>query len=159
MTEREQKTLRIGEILVAKGVLSPEQSEQILKEQQESTRPYGYLAEKLFGVDPKVVEQAWVDQYVTYDTLTDLSVEPVDEEALSVLSRRQAWQFHILPLRYESGHLLAVTCRRHLSRAVNFAWSALRDPVCFLIADDAQIEQYLGEYYPWATLQSSKLCA
>ena len=103
------RKMRIGELLVSKGVLSPEQAEQIVREQTESSRPFGYLAEKLFGVDPKVVEQAWVDQYLSYDTVIDLTVEPVDPDALVSLSRRQAWQFRILPLRYEHGQLLAAT--------------------------------------------------
>lgn len=146
----QNRYLKIGELLVARGVLTVEQVQQILLEQELTARPFGDLAERLFGVDPQAVERAWVEQYLSYDTVTDLSCEPVQDTALRVLSRRQAWQFRILPLRYEHGHMLAATTRKNLRRSVNFAWSTLRDPVCFLIAQEQQLAEYLDEHYPWA---------
>lgn len=144
------KQLKIGELLIAQGVLRGRQVEEILAEQTRSGRPFGDLAERMFGVDPKAVEQAWLDQYLGYDTRVDLRSQPVDPEVLKALSRRQAWQFRILPLRYEHGHLLAATTSDHLRRAINFAWRTLDLPICFLIAETAQLEEGLMKHYPWA---------
>ena len=142
--------LKIGELLVTQGLLTVEQVQQILMEQELTARPFGDLAERLFGIDPRAVEAAWIEQYLSYDTITDLSQQTVEDPALRALTRRQAWQFRILPLRYEHGHLLAATTRRSLRRSVNFAWATLRDPVCFLIAQDEQVDRYLDEHYPWS---------
>ena len=146
--------LKIGELLVARGVMTHEQVHRVIAEQARTARPFGDLAERLFGIDPRAVEHAWVDQYLSYDTMTDLNGESLDSTAITAVSRRQAWQFRILPLRHEHGHLLAATTRKHLRRAVNFAWSALHDPVCFLIADDRQLEDYLTRHYPWQVATS-----
>ena len=143
--------MKIGELLVESGVMTAEQVDHVLREQHRTHRPFGDLAERLFGIDPKCVEQAWVEQYLTYDTVGDLDSERVDDAALRVITRRQAWQFHIVPLRYEHGHLLAATTRKHLRRAVSFAWSGLSDPVCFLVVEQDQLERFLQSHYPWST--------
>jgi hypothetical protein len=142
--------VKIGELLVARGVLTEEQVQGILLEQRRSARPFGDLAERMFGIAAIDVENAWSDQYLSYDTLIDLNEEPLETASLATVNRRQAWQFRILPLRRESGHLLAATTRQHLRRAVNFAWSTLPVPVCFLIAQDEQLDEHLSRHYPWA---------
>lgn len=140
--------IRIGELLVAQGVLAPEQVDVILEHQRRGHQPFGELAEQLFHVSPKAVEQAWVDQYLSLGTEIDLSEHAVDPEVLKVISRRQAWQFRTLPLRREPGELVAVTSREHLKRAVNFAWRTLDEPVYLLVAPLDQIQAALEEHYP-----------
>jgi hypothetical protein len=54
------------------------------------------LAEELFGICPSAVERAWAEQYASYATSMDpRSVEP-GEEALKLITKRQAWQFRVL---------------------------------------------------------------
>lgn len=55
--------LRLGDLLVQHGVLTREQVEDILVEQQAVGRPFGELAGCLFGVPPQAVERAWAEQY------------------------------------------------------------------------------------------------
>ena len=56
--------IRIGELLVEQGVLTQRQVEHILKIQKISNRPFGDLAERLYGIDAKAVEdcQTWLIQ-------------------------------------------------------------------------------------------------
>jgi hypothetical protein len=143
------RQLKIGELLVTQGVLTQEQVQEILAEQKATSRPFGDIAEKLFGVDPKAVEKAWLDQYLGYNAKVNLAKQCVVPEALGALSRRQAWQFRILPLYHEHGHLVAATTSEHLRRAVNFAWSTLNQPTCFLIADGEELLEQLTKHYPW----------
>ena len=46
-------TIRLGEILINRGLLSEEQVESILDEQSVSQRPFGLLAEAMCGLTPR----------------------------------------------------------------------------------------------------------
>ena len=140
---------RIGEILVAQNVLDASQVAHILEQQRRLGRPFGDLAERLYNVGPEQVEKAWVEQYVCYGTEINLDEQQIDDDALRVLSCRQAWQFRTLPLSREDGELKAATCRDRLQRAVNFAWRRFDEPVYFVIADRVQLEQHLMQHFPW----------
>ncbi len=144
--------VRLGEILVANGVLTRDQVQAIIDQQQRCARPFGDLAERMFGIGHEEVEKAWIEQYLTYDTEVDLETQQVDVEVLRVLNRRQAWQFHMLPLRRNEQELLLATCRESLPKAVNFAWHRLHDPVFFLVAQRPQLEEFLMEHYPWPAM-------
>ena len=147
----EQGQLKIGEVLVQQGVISADQVAEILEAQQTSGRPFGDLAERMFGVKPEDVEQAWITQYISYDTEIDLESQYIDTEVLKVINRRQAWQFRILPIRQheESGEIVAATSKEFLRRAVNFAWRQMRDPVYFMVTRRPQLEDFLMKHYPW----------
>ena len=58
------KGIQIGQLLIEQGVLTAKQVEHILKVQKMSHRPFGDLAERLFGISPQAVEDAWVQQYL-----------------------------------------------------------------------------------------------
>jgi hypothetical protein len=149
----EPKGMRIGELLVAQGALTRDQVQAILEQQSRCGRPFGDLAERMFGVTPEAVEQAWIDQYVELQTEVDLETQRIDLEVLRVVNRRQAWQFHMLPMYYDQHELMLATCRESLKRAVNFAWHRLNDPVFFLIAKRPQLEEFLMEHYPWPAME------
>jgi Type II secretion system (T2SS), protein E, N-terminal domain len=148
--------IQIGQLLVEQGVLSPKQVEQIIKVQQTSHRPFGDLAERLFGIDPRAVEDAWVEQYIRTAGIVDLDQIKIEAEALRVLNRRQAWQFHILPLNRDQQsanestgpNLNMATSSDSLVRAVNFAVRKLDDPIYFLIAERQQLREFLMKHYP-----------
>ena len=46
------------------GGVDAEQVRHVLQVQKLSHRPFGDLAERLYGVDPRAVEDAWVEQYL-----------------------------------------------------------------------------------------------
>ena len=140
--------IRIGELLVEQGVLSDVQVEHILKVQKESGRPFGDLAERLFGIDPKAVEDAWVQQYIRTAGVVDLNQIKIETECLRLLNRRQAWQFHLLPANRDYGELNMATSPQHLVRAVNFATRSLDEPVYFLLAEHKQLREFLMKHYP-----------
>ena len=147
------RRLRIGDLLVSRGFLSPEQVEVIVEHQQRTSKPFGELAERLFGVDPHDVEAAWVEQYLSDGTRVDLDTERGDPAVLGVLSRRQAWQFEMVPLRREDGQLIIATTVDRLPRAVNFAWRSLGEPVYLVVAEAEQLRACLGRCYPWRAME------
>src|SRR5688500_10179127 len=124
--------IQIAQLLIEQGVLTEAQVAHILKVQKISHRPFGDLAERLYGINPKAVEDAWVEQYLRIAGVVDLSEQEVETECLRLLNRRQAWQFHLLPLnRKENLHM--ATDADNLVRSVNFSARKLDEPVHFLI--------------------------
>ena len=142
------KGIPIGQVLVEQGVLTQGQVDHILRVQRASHRPFGDLAERLFGISPKAVEDAWVHQYSEFVGTTDLDAVDVDNECLRLLSRRQAWQFSTLPLTRDADGLNIATNRENLVRAVNFATRSIDEPICFLLAEREQLREFLLKHYP-----------
>lgn len=140
--------IQIGELLVEQGVLTATQVKHILQVQKLSHRPFGDLAERLYGIDPKAVEDAWVEQYLRVAGVVDLEDQQIDTDCLRLLNRRQAWQFHLLPLRREKQAVSMATSADNLVRSVNFATRKLDEPVYFLIAERAQLREFLMKHYP-----------
>jgi hypothetical protein len=140
--------IQIGQLLVEQGVLTEAQVGHILKVQKISQRPFGDLAERLYGIDPKAVEDAWVEQYVRMVGVVDLEDVEIETECLRLLNRRQAWQFHLLPLNRRDESLQMATSADNLVRSVNFVTRKMDEPVHFLIAERAQLREFLMKHYP-----------
>ena len=139
--------IQIGQLLIEQGVLTQTQVAHILKVQKMSHRPFGDLAERLYGISPKAVEDAWVEQYIRMAGTVDLNEIEIDAECLRMLNRRQAWQFHLLPLCRRS-ELEMATSADNLVRSVNFASRSIDEPVHFLIAERQQLREFLIKHYP-----------
>ncbi len=150
--------LRLGELLVQLGRLSEEQVEEILDAQREGGRPFGYLAEKLFGLSVREIEGAWARQYEMLTGTVDLAGERIDREVNSIVSRRQAWQFGIIPLRRHGSELLMGTTVEYLPRAVRFVTWHIDEPVSFIITTSQSLEAMLKLHYhlPGMTLESCR---
>ena len=142
--------IQIGQLLVEQGVLTEQQVQHILKVQKQSARPFGDLAERLYGINPRAIEDAWVEQYLRIAGTVDLDEQKMDERCLRLLNRRQAWQFHVLPMHRDEQHqsLSVATDAESLVRAVNFATKKLDEPVYFQIAERKQLREFLMKHYP-----------
>jgi len=138
----------IGQLLVEQGVLSAEQVAHILKVQKASHRPFGDLAERLYGINPQAVEDAWVEQYVRTAGVVNLDDVQFDGDCLRMINRRQAWQFHVLPVHREGDHLHVATDADNLVRAVNFSSRRIDEAVYFLIAEREQLRTFLMRHFP-----------
>ena len=139
--------MRIGEMLVSMGVLNRVQVDEILAEHESTSEPFGAIAERLFGVAPEAIENAWIEQSQDRATLFD-PANGIDDDARDLVIRRQAWQFGIVPLRLDDGYLVAATSRRQLPRAVRFATRVLGMPVQFEVAEEEILAQLLVHQYP-----------
>ena len=148
LAQQQHRGIQIGQLLIEQGVLSDKQVEHILRVQKESHRPFGDLAERLFGISPRAVEDAWVEQYVRTVGVVDLNDIEIDSECLRLLNRRQAWQFHVLPTKREPDALNVATSAQDLVRAVNFSAKKIDEPLCFLIAEREQLREFLMRHYP-----------
>lgn len=139
---------RLGELLVAQGLLRQTEVDAVLERQSENGRPFGALCEEMFGVDPAFVEGAWVDQYRALSASFDADFTRVSKAALQLVSARQAWQFRIFPLRLESNSLIAATTPGHLPRASRFASAVLQFPTLFVVVDAHELAGALEAHFP-----------
>ena len=143
------KTIRIGEILIERGILSEQQVFEIVQAQKREKLPFGVLAERMFDVTVESIEDAWIEQYHRYTGTIDLEQERFDSRALHLINRRQAWQFEIVPIRTEpGGELLMAASRHRLARAVTFAAASLEPVVYFRVAESRQLRSFLRRFYP-----------
>ena len=53
--------LRLGTILVDKGILTDDQVKAVLNVQQRTGRPFGLICEQMYGIAPKTIEAAWAE--------------------------------------------------------------------------------------------------
>lgn len=140
--------LRLGQILVDGGVLTEEQVSIVLEHQQQCGRPFGVLCEELFGILPKTVEEAWARQYAMTTRTIDPQFEVFDEAVRDLITRRQAWQFRVLPIRFDDRELMVATTANHLSRALRFIQNTLGVSTYFVLADANALGAALCKYYP-----------
>jgi len=141
--------IRIGEILIEQGVMNAQQVFEVVAAQKKLKLPFGVLAERMFEVTVESIEQAWIEQYHRFTGTIDLTEQRFDDEALRLLSRRQAWQFEMLPIGFEpSGELLMAASRKRLARAVTFATNRIARVVFFRVAESAQLRLFLQKHYP-----------
>jgi len=134
--------------MVEMGLLNESQVEQILEAQRDDRRPFGDLAERLFGVAPESVDRAWAEQYAQITVQIDPRSEVFDSDALALVSCRQAWQFRILPIRRDGHEIMIATTRDHLPRALRFAMRRFSEPVYFVIAEAQHLGAALAERFP-----------
>jgi len=139
--------LRLGDLLVKSGLLNEDQVQHILECQRDCGEPFGVLAERLHGVDPAAIEAAWARQYASLTHPIDPDMEVFDERALEVMTRRQAWQFRILPVRFDPHELMLATTQLHLPRALRFAANVIGYPVFFVLAEPDALGRALCKYY------------
>lgn len=141
-------TMRLGELLVQVGVLTATQIDHILSVQRETGEPFGVLCERLAGVDPVAVEEAWATQYAQLTRHVDPALESFDPEATGLVTRRQAWQFRVLPIRFDDEELMLATTRRHLRRALRFATNVLVVPVYPVLTEPLALGEGLCRHFP-----------
>ena len=141
-------TLRIGELMVNEGLLTEDQVETILAEQRDCGGAFGDIAERMFHLDPRDVERVWAKQYATAAPKIDPRDEQADPCAIAAVSRRQAWQFRVLPMRFEGDDLVVCVTEENLARALRFVYRGLRTPCYFVISEAAALDEALMRHYP-----------
>jgi hypothetical protein len=149
--------LRVGELLVEQGVLNLAQVQQVLDEQQVTGEPFGLICERLLGVDPKSVESAWALQYARLTRQVDPACEAYDPHAQQLVTRRQAWQFRVLPIRFDGLELMLATTASHLPRALRFATNVVGVPVYLVMTDARGLGQALCRHYPLAGMNAASV--
>lgn len=149
--------MRLGDLLVERGVLSAAQRDAVLEQQRMSGRPFGLLSEEMHGVDPRDVELAWAAQYAGMAERIDVSEVSPTRDVLAVIETRQAWQFGLLPVRFEDGELILATTEDRLARALRFAGWRISFPCRFAIASEDPLMEAIERHLPMAGLNARSM--
>lgn len=150
---------RLGQVLVERGVMSEAEVEAVLDRQNTSRRPFGALAEEMFGVCPATVEDAWAHQYEQIAERIDPACEKFDRAVLRLIDRRQAWQFRIVPVRREGGEIRVATTREHLLRAMRFALRHFGQACYFVLTTPDELAACLDRHYPMPGMDADTIRA
>lgn len=140
--------LRLGDVLVRRGVITDAQRNAALRQQRATGRPFGEIVEELFGVEQAAIEAAWAEQYATITRTVDPRREKAEPDALRLIERRQAWQFRVLPLRMDGDELVVCTTADNLVRALKFTGWRLGLPCYFVLSDAMALGEALMKHYP-----------
>lgn len=143
-------TLRLGDLLVQLGALTREQCEAVVNEQRRSGRPIGVVAEKMFGVAADVIERAWAEQYAAIARRVDPMTERYDLDALGQINKRQAWQFKVIPIRFDGREIIVCTTTANLPRALRFTSRQIGHACTLVTCDEARLIDALERFYPLA---------
>lgn len=149
--------MRIGELLVKKGLLSQDQVDTVLAEQAARCKPFGVLAERLFGLPELDIETVWAEQYELLAPAVEAGDLTPTSEALALLERRQAWQFRLLPLRRDDDEFVIATVRESLPRALRFVMRHVPAPVFFVISEPNPLGEALMKHYPMDGMDAGML--
>jgi hypothetical protein len=74
--------------------------------------------------------------------------EAIEPAALDLVTRRQAWQLRVLPMRFEDQELLIATTQRQLPRALRFVTGVLEFPAALVLASPLNLGEALCRHYP-----------
>lgn len=152
-------TLRLGDLLVLNGSLTSKQRDEVLEEQRLGGRPFGEIAEWMFGVSPAAVETAWAQQVSDLAPHIDPRSENIDPYALRQIGRRQAWQFSVLPVRFIGEELVVCTTQEELPRALKFVGWRMGTPCRVVIASPHALGEALERHYPMSGMTAATLAA
>jgi hypothetical protein len=147
-------TIRLGELLVEQGAITTAQRDEIIQIQRTSPRPFGVIAEEHFGVAPGDIEQAWASQYAMIARRIDPLVVEIDPELSELVSKRQAWQFGLIPVRQVEDETEFVTASECLARALRFVGWRMNGLCTFGICDLDTLKSGLSMHYPFESLDS-----
>lgn len=149
--------LRLGDLLVQYGVLTTDQCDLVVQEQKTNPRPFGMLAEELFGIDPGIIEHAWAVQFAMISPRVDpCAIEP-NQSLKSVITSRQAWQFGFIPIERHEDGVVCVTSIECLARALRFVGWRVEEPCSFVICDHHALEVGLTMHYPMEGVDSAMM--
>ena len=158
-TRENAMELRIGDVLVEQGILTTDDRDAVLQMQRKVNRPFGVLAEEMFGISRHGVELAWAEQYANVADHVDPRCEPINPAALKLITRRQAWQFGLLPLGYDGEQLILATTKENLPRALRFTGWRFNHLCYLVIAEPDELAQAMMEHYPMSGMSSEVFLA
>lgn len=157
MSTPRQNPIRLGDLLVSHGILSIEERDRVLEVQRDKGGAFGAIAEKLFHVSPAAVERAWAEQVAEWAPRVKPARTKVDATALSMIERRQAWQFRVLPIKLCEEGLVICTTKDALVKALKFTGWRISTACQFVLAELNDLGAALEKHYPMSGMNARVL--
>jgi type IV pilus assembly protein PilB len=139
---------RMGELLSRIGQLTPHDIDEILAEQRHTRQRFGAIAVSLGFCQPEHVWAAWCSQLSRSIDLVDLDEIGIDAQASEYLPRELALGLRAMPVRVFEGQLIVAVSDPSRASGIADLTRRIGMLVKCVLADNAQIEKALAEYYP-----------
>jgi len=136
-------TIRIGETLIKRGLISPEQLDIGLKEQKRTGEVLGKTMEKLGFIPPGAVE-AMNAESTGEKGMVDIVPE---EDAVKHISAEVAKEFHFVPVRVESNNLMIAMSDIDNIKAIDMAKNASGMDVTPHFAQESEVVKAINNTY------------
>ena len=143
----------IGQILVDRGIMRVEHVSAVLDKQRSDPRPFGRLAETMFGIAVEEIAAALAVQLRHTTSWVNLAHQPLDPRVLTLLSPSEAWDHLVLPLRREDRQLVCATGAETLPEALALLQRRVSEPIRLVFAEMHQLEQFIAERYDYEGLE------
>jgi hypothetical protein len=138
----------MGELLAGIGQLTPHDIDEILSEQRHTRHRFGAIAVSLGFCQPEHVWAAWCSQLSGNVDAVDLDEIGIDAQAVECLPRDIALELHAMPVRIFEGQLILALSKASRADGVAEVAKSAGMVVRCVLANDAQIEKALSDYYP-----------
>lgn len=149
----------IGQILVDRGVMRVEHVAAVLEKQRSDPRPFGRLAETMFGISVEEIAAALAQQMRHTTSWVNLAHQPLDPRVLQLLTPAEAWDHLVLPLRREDRQLVCATGAETLPEAIAVLQRRVNEPFRLVFAEMHQLEQFIAERYDYEGLDLAEEAA
>ncbi len=157
MSTLRQNPIRLGDLLVSHGILSVDERDRVLEVQRESGGAFGAIAERLFHISPAAVERAWAEQVAEWAPRVNPAKAKIQPAALSLIERRQAWQFRVLPMKISEEGLVICTTKESLVKALKFTGWRISAECQFVLAKLEELGAALEKHYPMSGMSAGVL--
>ncbi len=140
---------RLGDLLIDRGVITPDQLQIALKEQQRQRRPLGELLVQLGFATEALIKETVSEVQQTESV--DLDKIAPDQQALMLLPRREAQKFRVMPISFDPQQrqlTIAISNVYDLTRIDQLRTVVGNDiSIRPLLAGDSEIESAIDRYY------------
>ena len=145
----QRKKLRLGELLVQSGLITPDQLRIALTEQKQNNIPLGRLLVRLGFVTEGAIRDIMA-RTIGQESI-DLTKIVVDAEALKLVPQDFARRHRLLPIAYDSDSRVLTVATTEIFNVVALdQLRALLGPQIELkaqLAGEAQLEDYIDQFY------------
>ncbi len=138
---------RIGALLVAQGLLKPDQLQQVLLQQDRTGQPLGRLAAEVLHVPTAAVFQALAERLLGSLPRVDIESCRIDPGALPCVSRIEAWTHRVLPVSAAGPCLILATCPSHLSDALQLIDTLPMSESTLVLAEEEPMTRAILQHY------------
>lgn len=148
MLEQRRK-LRLGDLMVQQGLISPDQLRIALMEQGQNELPLGRQLVRLGFVTEGMVRD--IVAHTIGQESVDLSAVVADVEALQMVPQEFARRYHLLPVAYDAATKILVVAMSDMFNVVALdqlrAMLGGKIQLKPLLAAEAQLEEYIDQFY------------
>lgn len=105
------------------------------------------VQDKPLGVADRKQGVSWAERYARLCEHREILAQEIERECAKLVTRRQAIQFGIVPIRWDEGHLEIATTREKVERAMGFCSHSVTRFCRLVLVDEGNLRQLIEQCY------------